>query len=222
MTDRVEDATVFISKFKKTDFKIHQIEKQDWVSGTLLRYRHYVDIFEKIDQDFILHLDADMLIAADFIPNLIEAINNHSNLVHLTLHPGYWRQRRIYFPYLMLSKMYKSEFKNLFLKLKGRNLGDWESNSRSSAFVPYDLRKSYYCGAVWFGRRNTIRRFLLDMVNLIDKDIHNNKLAKWHDESYLNRWAAYNQHVVHPPSYCYVENYQHLSKLKKFIIAVDK
>jgi histo-blood group ABO system transferase len=52
-------------------------------------------------------------------------------------------------------------------------------------------------------------------------DLANNIIAKWHDESHLNRYAAYNKVMILGPQYCY-DGKVELSSKKPLVIAVEK
>ena len=81
---------------------VHKIDSQDWLNGTLMRYKHYRKYFNLITGDVILHLDADMLVVDNFVDDLFNIITNNSDRINLIYHPGFWRQNKFYFPYLLV------------------------------------------------------------------------------------------------------------------------
>jgi len=60
-----------------------------------------------------------------------------------------------------------------------------------------------------------------EIKNRIDRDLKNNLIAQWHDESHLNRYFIDNcPSKILPPSYCYGEGMR--LPFQKKLIALDK
>ena len=220
-TDRVNDAIDFADSIN-LNIVVHKIDSQDWLNGTLMRYKHYRKYFNLITGDVILHLDADMLVVDNFVDDLFNIITNNSDRINLIYHPGFWRQNKFYFPYLFNYKTYKREIIILWRSMLGKSLGSWETRFDSSAYTPEDLQNAYFCGAVWFGKRERVYKFITEVDELIIEDQKNGITAVWHDESYLNKWAAHNIHSGISPKYCFLLGKAHLSNVKPLIVAVDK
>ena len=220
-TDRTKDAVDFANTIN-ISIVVHKIESQDWLSGTLLRYRHYRKYFELITGDVILHLDADMLVVNNFQDDLFNIVVNNSDKINLVYHPGYWRPNKFYLPYLFNHKTFKSETVILLKHILGKSLSSWETRSESTAYTPKNLQNAYFCGAVWFGKREMVNKFISEVDELIIADQKNGITAVWHDESYLNNWAAHNMHGSVIPKYCYLLGKAHLSNVEPLIIAIDK
>ena len=166
-----------------------------------------------------MHLDADMLIKADF-STLIKQSKLKGG-VGLVRHPGYYRPRiaglfRLYFdlPIFLIRDLRSLVFTG--------SLGSWETRKVSSAFVPRLLRRNYYCGGVWFGLNSPFKSLIQNLKLQVEIDSQNGVMALWHDESHLNRWAAYNVHTTFLPSLCFDESYSQLRSLPNLITAVDK
>ena len=104
----------------------------------------------------------------------------------------------------------------------GSSRGSWEDNKLSTAFVSRENRKQYVCGGTWMGRRIELFELIENLKVAVEVDFANGVVAKWHDESHLNRWAAFNDFNLLDPSFCYVNEYRHLSDLEAKIIAVTK
>ena len=220
-TDRVNEAMDFADT-NNLNIVVHKIDSQDWLSGTLMRYKHYRKYFELITGDVILHLDADMIVVDNFIDDLFHTITNNSDRINLIYHPGFWRQKKFYLPYLFNHETYRREIIVLWKYMLGKSLGSWETRFDSSAYTPEDLQNAYFCGAVWFGKREVVYKFISEVDELIIEDQKNGIIAVWHDESYLNKWAANNMHSGITPKYCFLLGKAHLSKVKPLIVAVDK
>ena len=220
-TDRVNDAIEFANTIN-LNIVVHNIDSQNWLSGTLMRYKHYRKYFNQITGDVILHLDADMLVVDNFVEDLFNILTNNSNRINLIYHPGYWRKNKFYLPYLFNHKTYKREIINFWKSMLGKSLGNWETRFDSSAYTPEDLQNAYFCGAVWFGKREIVYKFIMELDELIIEDQKNGITAVWQDESYLNKWAAHNSHNGIPPRYCFLLGMAHLSTVKPLIIATVK
>jgi len=220
-TDRSKDAIDFANTID-ISIIVHKIDSQDWLNGTLMRYRHYRKYFELITGDVILHLDADMLVVNNFLVDLLNIVDINSDKINLVYHPGFWRQNKFFLPYLFNHKTMRSEINILLKFISGKSLGSWETRLESTAYTPEDLQNAYFCGAVWFGKRETVYRFISEVDELIIEDQKNGITAVWHDESYLNKWAANNIHGGISPKYCYLLGKSHLSNIKPLIVAIDK
>jgi hypothetical protein len=173
----------------------------------------------EIHEELLMHLDADMLVKADFSTLITQSKLNGG--IGLVRHPGFYRppltgRFRLYFnsPLLLIRDL-------RYLVFTG-SLGSWETSRESTAFVPRALRKNYFCGGTWFGLNSQFKGLIQDLKLQVEIDSQNGVLALWHDESHLNRWAAYNLHTSFPPSLCFDESYLQLRGLPNFITAVDK
>lgn len=220
-TDRIKDAMNFANTID-ISIIVHEIDSQDWLNGTLLRYSHYRRYFELIDGDVILHLDADMLVVNNFVDDLFDTVTNNSDKINLVYHPGFWRQNKFHLPYLLNHKTYKSEINILLKRMLGKSLGSWETRLESAAYTPKGIQNAYFCGAVWFGKSEIVYNFISEVDELIIEDLKNGITAVWHDESYLNNWAAHNMHYGIEPKYCYLLGKAHLSNVEPLIVAIDK
>ena len=221
-TDRIQDAVYFSDSVSDIKIIVQEINSQDWLDGTIMRYSHYRKYFELITGDVVLHLDADMLVVDKFAENLVDEVQRNAGKLTFVQHPGYWRKTMIYWPYLFTSKTRKREIHNFLKVVFKKSLGSWETRSNSAAYVSMSQRKNYYCGAVWFGERKVVHNFICEMDDLINYDRSRGVTAIWHDESYLNKWATINPHNHVSPKYCYALDSAHLLAIKSLIVAVDK
>lgn len=83
-----------------------------------------------------------------------------------------------------------------------RGGGAWENNNLSAAYVPKMLRKHYVAGGFQGGLKYATT------VGILAKMIEGEKIIPaFHDESYWNRYYAYNMDffTLLDPSYCMVE-----------------
>ena len=173
----------------------------------------------KVITDVIVYLDADMLINETIA--LKEIFDHESDSMVLVRHPGYWRppfreDKTFYLRHLFLA------ISDLVRRLIIGGIGSWESNEKSTSFVKRSDRRFYYCGGFWMGKKDAIISFAEAMYQNVSKDLNNNVMAIWHDESHLNKWATANAFRTHSPSYCFAEGFGNLDRLPKKIIAVTK
>jgi hypothetical protein len=218
-TDQPEEAKQIGSVLKLVKLKIHEIPPYVWPEATLLRYKVFLSASESMNEDILMHLDADMLVHKNLVPEVLGCCLK--NDVTLVSHPGYWRKK---FDLSSPSELYsfirdRPRLKSL---IRRSPLGSWENDKRSMAFVPEKHRKNYVCGGTWFGKGPQILDLLHELSDLTDIDISNGITPIWHDESMLNRWASKNTYGIHPPSLCYVDEYKYLESLPRIIQAVTK
>ena len=219
-TNRENDIPRVISQRLGANLVTVRFESSPWPMPTLLRYELLTKAADKIEGEIVMHLDADMLFADSLTKNdLIQAIGDRE--IALVKHPGYFRPSKfakVIF-YLSNPRFILGDFKSYLLN---GGIGSWEKNSNSLAFVSRKDRKVYVCGATWFGKKNSIIDLCSALSLRIQEDLSKNILAKFHDESHLNWFAANNSFSLLGPKFCYDENYPQLNGIKPMLIAVDK
>jgi histo-blood group ABO system transferase len=99
---------------------------------------------------------------------------------------------------------------------------DYEKNPVSTAAIPQGFGTFYLAGGFYGGSRQEFIKMITTCSEKIDKDLERGFIAKWHDESHLNRYFYDNPPtVVLCPSYCFPENWHHLPFVPK-LLALDK
>lgn len=86
--------------------------------------------------------------------------------------------------------------------------GEFEFNKISTAAVSKEDDLSDYCvGAFWGGQTKDLLKLIEVLEKRVETDLKNNYIAKWHDESQLNKYFIENKSQVHvlDPSYAYPE-----------------
>ncbi len=207
------------TELNRVEVVFHKIPDLKWPNATLYRYKYIYEWGINLEGDFFVHIDADMLIVPHKSVPISELLGE--NEVGLVLHPGYWR---INFPervgfYINNLKYF---LKDLMIITKYGNLGTWCKNKKSKAFVKRTKRKKYYCGAVWFGKKNAILKLADELQKFTETDLKLNNIPAWNDESYLNHWAISNNFKNFDPSFCFEESYNNLDYINPIIIALDK
>ncbi len=71
----------------------------------------------------------------------------------------------------------------------------YETDPRSRAYIPPHLGAVYFAGGVQGGRANPFLRMAQEIDAAVCEDLSRNIVARWHDESHLNRFL-----IDHPPS----------------------
>lgn len=75
--------------------------------------------------------------------------------------------------------------------------GTFETNPRSTAYVPEDADRSiYWQGCLWGGQSQYIVPMLECLSSRINDDLSAGIVATWHDESHLNRFFIDNKALV--------------------------
>lgn len=219
-TDSVDKAEHFVSQLKNLQVTIIEIPSYAWPEATLYRYSIYSKHAELLRCDILMHLDADMIINADFVSKIKSQFINSG--IALVAHPGFWRPKNptsVLRLYLMNPRKLYSDLK---MKVFMGGLGSWEANNRSTAYVPRKDRQRYVCGGIWVGTREEFLNLAKVLDENVQKDESNGVLAIWHDESHLNYWASRNSYIHLTPEFCFDASYPQLRALTPLITAVDK
>ena len=220
MTDRSLEIPQEIRQKLGGRLQAVQINHERWPFPTLHRYKYLVSVGQHIQSEYLMHLDADMVFVSpvkdtDLNTPLME------NDIACVLHPGFYRPKK-----LKLVKFYFTNLRMLLsdflLFLRYGNIGTWETNKNSSAFVHRFNRKNYVCGGCWFGRTTKILEMASSLERNIELDLESNYIAKFHDESHLNSFIAFTKVKLLPPEFCFDQSYPQLKGLKPKIVAVDK
>jgi hypothetical protein len=115
-----------------------------------------------------------------------------------------------------------TNLRNLRRKILYGGLGSWETNRQSQSYVPRSMRKEYYCGALWFAKKQSFSDICMHLSNKTKVDLENGVIAIHNDESHLNSWATFNTHSVLPPSFCFANDYPNLREITPVLLAIDK
>ena len=107
--------------------------------------------------------------------------------------------------------------------------GSYEiDNPDSPAYVKNEEGTHYFAGGFYGGRTPEVLKLLKTVTENVNKDLANDFIAVWHDESHLNRYFIDNQPtVILNPSYCCPETLhpwfsEEVKSLPKKLIALDK
>jgi hypothetical protein len=219
-TDQVAEARAFAEGLPNLSVEIEEIPSYGWPEATLLRYEIISQSgFHWESDEILVYLDADMEVVAPLKPS--DFVDACQQGICLVQHPGYYRPG---FKHLwrVYSKNPKILLGDLLLRLSEGGLGYWETRKNSMAYVPRSRRREYFCGGIWWGRSQDILPLAFELARAVGRDLSQGIVAKWHDESHLNAWAARNSHEIKGPAYCFVPEYKWLNHIEAKIVAVDK
>lgn len=213
-TDDAQQATRVASRLSRAAVDVLPVPSLGWPEATLLRYQLIAAHLEHNHPDVVLHLDADLKIHKPVGPALYPD-TWHGGLA-LVSHPGFWRSResRVGF------RQNAADFRMRMLNAGG--LGTWETRRSSLAHVARSHRKRYVCGGVWMGLSKAVHEMCRTLADRTEIDRRRGILARWHDESHLNWYAAHNDHTVLSPEYCHARKFAHLRHFEPIIEALDK
>lgn len=87
-----------------------------------------------------------------------------------------------------------------------KDRGTPEDNIDSKAYIPIDANGKYYAGGFNGGTSEEYLKMSEILSKNINDDFKNNIIAKWHDESHLNKYFFDNKpSTILNPGYCYPE-----------------
>lgn len=218
-TEQIEKIKDFSKSLNNVEVKGFEISPYGWPDATLLRYKIFSDFFSEMKNEILMHLDADMFIASTPWKNIKKLAGKDE--ICLIQHPGFWRDKgkqrlKFYILHPLIA------YKDLRMKVNLGGIGAWETRATSQAYVPRKDRNRYFCGGTWFGPRLAIGEMMRVLSNQVADDNENFVIAKWHDESHLNKWATQNSHIYSSPELCFDETYPQLKRITPRIIAVRK
>jgi len=218
-TEQIQKIEAFSRTLKNVKVHGFRVFPHRWPDATLLRYQMFSDQYSNMNTDVLMHLDADMIFASNPWGNIRRLMAN--NQICLIQHPGFWRSKGLSGVAFYLRHPLTT-YKDLRMKISLGGIGAWETRPQSVAFVPRKLRRQYFCGGTWFGPQQAIGEMLEELSGQVSEDKKIEVIAKWHDESHLNKWASQKSINTFSPELCFDETYPQLKKLTPSIIAVRK
>ena len=196
-----------------------QIDAYSWPEATLLRYEVFTKFQAELQQDLLMHLDADMMIVDDVGADL-DPTTWLSGLA-LVRHPGFRRPQGAQ-GLAFYARHPSRAVKDSVLRLGTGGIGTWERRQASRANVSRSNRHTYVCGGTWFGLRDPFLSMVNELAERTRADLDEGTIAVWHDESHLNWYASTHPTTVLGSEYCYAPGFPNLTDISPRIIAVDK
>lgn len=218
-TDRAADVKTMKNDFHRVTINPIAIDPLGWPGATLERYALIDQYSAYLQQDLLVHLDADMRIVVDVGGELDPG--DWPGGIALVEHPGYrrprWSQRVPLYvrrPRLLA--------RDVLSQVRSGAVGMWEQRPESRAYVPRAGRRTYVCGGTWMGLREPFLAMAHELAERTEADKRDAITAVWHDESHLNWYASRYPSAVLASEYCYAPGFANLAGLAPRIIAVDK
>lgn len=169
-----------LEKYKNMDnVSLIHIDAMPWPLITLLRFRYFLSIENDLKKhDYLMFTNANII--CDSIITAEEFLPNESDGQEMSFcsHPGYCNTPIFNVPY--------------------------ERNKKSNAYIPYNCGENYVIGAMFAGKTNAFLRMSHVLNDRIEDDLKHNVIARWHDESQLNRYiVGKTNYKLLSPSFCY-------------------
>lgn len=160
--------------------RIHRIFQKDlgWPGSTLFRFSMFWNIKEELEQfDYIFFMNANVVCMKEVTKEMFLPLQNDLLVVQ---HPFYYNRKPYEFTY--------------------------ERNKKSTAYIPYKEGRVYVCGGINGGRREAYLKLIADLKEQIEQDCDRGIIAKWHDESHLNKYILkHTNYRLLSPAFCYPE-----------------
>lgn len=183
------------------NISVYKQEHLDWPFITLLRF----EIINKAkteleDFDYLVFMDADTLV----VDKVSEEEFISSKSFFAAHHPCH------------------------YLEMPPHNKlpGSFETNRKSEAFLDVNKYQPeiYYQACVWGGKIPDVFELLNTLESRIQRDIENETIPVWHDESHLNKFLVENQERVHVlgPQFAYPEVFSQYCTFEPKIVHLAK
>ena len=167
-----------------------------WPLITLFRFRTFLSIEDELkDMDYLLFSNANMICGEKISAEEFLPRERKGEKLFVTIHPGYQNSAIRHVPY--------------------------DRNKKCKAYIPYNKGYAYVIGAMNGGTSEAFLEMSHILNDAIEEDLKKNIIARWHDESHLNKYIIDRDDIrLLPPDYCYPDG-MNVSYEKK-IYAVSK
>lgn len=170
------------TQIQSTD-KIHKVyqERLGWPKDTLMRFHLFLNIEEDLkEMDYLFFFNANYTFIKTIDKNEILPTENDHFLTG-QIHPVAYHKKRKDF--------------------------DYETNQQSTAFINKNAGTYYFAGGLIGGSTSAFLQMCHQLKNNIDKDFESDIVAKWHDESHINKYFAEIEPKKLHPGYCYPQGW---------------
>lgn len=161
----------------KENVSITKIVNQPWPLITLLKFETFLKIENEISKcDYLFYANANVV--CDDIVTSEEFLPREHEELSVTNASGYFEKSKLTFPY--------------------------ERSKKSLAYIPWNCGEYYVCGGMICGKSDAFIKMSKILKSNIEEDLKRNVIAKWHDESHINRYIINKKDIrVLHPMYCY-------------------
>lgn len=180
--------------FNKKHVEVRQIEHEPWPFITLRRFTYMHGVIDELKKySDVIFLDADMVVQKSIDWGHLKY--EHFFGVH---HPGQF--------------MY------------GDGICEYEIDPKSTACTKKTEKEGikYRQGCFWGGKNPYICNMIEELHNCVEKDLDNNFVAAWHDESHLNRFFSDNDELVVTLHSGFAHPQNWIMPVEKLIVHLDK
>lgn len=183
------------------DIKVYPQEHLEWPYITLTRFEIINKAREEIlKHDWLVFLDADTLV----VDKVLEEDFVSDKPLFGVWHPCH----------------------NLGMPPHNKLPGAFETNKLSLAYVDVEqeLPTVYYQGCFWGGKVPEVLELIDELQSRVTKDLENDVIAVWHDESHLNKYFLENNDKVKTfgPEYAYPEVFSKYCEFSPKIVHLAK
>lgn len=153
-------------------------ENLGWPGNTLFRFNIFLNMESELEK-----YDYIFFFNANYIfVKDIDVDFLPINKLLVVQHPGYYNKRVNKYPY--------------------------EKNPNSLAYVSNEEKKTYVQGCLEGGSKKEFINLIRDLAGNIKNDYSNGIIAKWHDESHLNKYICSHEYKLMHPGYAYPEGWE--------------
>lgn len=187
-----------IQEMEEMDSNIHFFyqKAEEWPYPTLRRFEYFLTQEAKImEMDYLVFMNGNLLVNKPVLEEDILPIDDEELFV--TIHPGFYNKRPWRYAY--------------------------EHNRKSLAYIKWGKGKNYYAGGFNGGKTENYLKMIRLLSDNINTDLSKGIIARWHDESHLNRYVNdYDENRIRilSPAYLYPEGWD--LPFEKKIIVRDK
>jgi hypothetical protein len=184
------------------DIKTYKQEHLDWPYITLTRFEILNKAREEIiKNDWLIFLDADTIV----VDKILEENFFSDKPLFGVHHPCH----------------------ALLMPPHDKIPGAFETNPLSLAYIDMSIENRplyYYQGCLWGGKVPEVLQMIDELEDRTNKDLENNIIALWHDESHLNKYFYENKDKVNTlgPEYAYPELFSEYCEFEPKIVHLAK
>lgn len=167
--------------WKEENLKVHKIYQENlgWPGNTLKRFEMFLRMKKELQSfDYIFFFNANARCNTEI--TAAEMLPQGEKRLTVVQHPGFFDKKN-------------TEF-------------DYDRNENSMAYIPMGEGQYYVCGGINGGYATDYLQLADTLAQNIRDDEAKGIIARWHDESHLNRYIIDRTDVrVLPPSFCFPE-----------------
>jgi len=163
--------------------RIHKIyqERLGWPKDTLMRFHLFLNVEDELKKmDYLFFFNANYTFIKPISENELLPKEN-DNFLTGQIHPvAYHKKRKDY---------------------------DYETNPNSTAYINENSGVYYFAGGLIGGKTKEFLQMCHSLKKNIDDDFENDMIAKWHDESHINKYFSIIEPKKLHPGFCYPQDW---------------